>query len=253
MDIQRLVGGFLGNAGGTGSVASAAKNLTGNLSQSGIPGGLLGGAAAGGLIATMISSKKARKVGGKVLTYGGLAVLGGLAYKAWQDHKTNAPQAGGPATAEPVAAAPADSGFEPSTLTDRSGNDFRLTLISAMVSAAMADGHVDQQEHRIIREQIDAAGLAADEKAFLFDQLSKPSDPIAVAGLTSGEEQAAEVYLASLVVLDDAVPEDRRYRERLGEPAGPIGGTCAAGHGRPGLKTEGRARIVLSGSMKAGW
>ena len=69
----------------------------------------------------------------------------------------------------------------------------------------------------MIREQVDAAGLDADEKTFLFEQLSQPSDPIAIASLTTGDEQAAEVYLASLLVLDDAVSEDQRYLERLGD------------------------------------
>lgn len=214
MDIQRLLNGFLGSADGSSSIGKAAQSLT----TGGVPGGLLGGAAAGGLIATLVSSKKARKFGGKALTYGGLAVLGGLAYKAWNDHKANAPQNSTQADdPQPVAPAPAGSRFDPAVLTDQSGRDFRLTLIKAMISAALADGHVDQQEHRMIREQVDAAGLDADEKTFLFEQLSQPSDPIAIASLTTGDEQAAEVYLASLLVLDDAVSEDQRYLERLGD------------------------------------
>ena len=213
MDIQRLLGGFLGNADGSGSLAKAAESVKG----SGIPGGLLGGAAAGGLIATLITSKKARKIGGEALKYGGVAVLGGLAYKAWRDHKANAPKTAGAVDPQALPEAPAGSRFDPSALTDQSGDDFRLTLIKAIISAALADGHVDQEEHRIIRGQIDAAELASDEKAFLFDQLSKPSDPIAIANLTSGEEQAAEVYLASMLVLDESVAEDRRYQERLGD------------------------------------
>ena len=83
MDIQRLLNGFLGSVDGSSSIGEAAQKLK----TGGVPGGLLGGAAAGGLIATLVSSKKARKFGGKALTYGGLAVLGGLAYKAWNDHR----------------------------------------------------------------------------------------------------------------------------------------------------------------------
>ncbi len=213
VDIQRLLTGYLGNVDASGTVAKAAQGLSG----SGLPGGLLGGAAAGGLIATMISSKKARKFGGKALTYGGLAVLGGLAYKAWSDHKANAPKSTAPVDPQTVPPAPTGGAFDPVAIRDQRGDDFRLALIKAMISASLADGHVDQREHQVIRQQIDAAGLAPDEKAFLFDQLSKPSDPIAIADLTSGEEQAAEVYLASLVVLDSSIPEDQRYLERLGD------------------------------------
>jgi uncharacterized membrane protein YebE (DUF533 family) len=213
VDIQKLVGGFLGNLDSGGAIGKAA----GSLKSNGLPGGLVGGAAAGGLVAALVSSKKVRKVGGKVLTYGGLAVLGGLAYKAWSDHKAGKAMTPAPADPQQVPAAPEGSRFDPAAITDQSGNDFRLTLLRAMISAALADGHVDQKEHQVIREQINAAGLDADEKSFLFDELSKPADPIAIASLTAGEEQAAEVYLASLVVLDDTVPEDNRYRERLGD------------------------------------
>ena len=185
MDIQRLLNGFLGSVDGSGSIGEAAQKLK----TGGVPGGLLGGAAAGGLIATLVSSKKARKFGGKALTYGGLAVLGGLAYKAWNDHKANAPQGSSQVGPEAVAPAPAGSRFDPAALTDQSGRDFRLTLIKEMISGALADGHVDQQEHQMIREQVDQAGLDADEKTFLFDQLSKPSDPIAIANLTSARSK----------------------------------------------------------------
>lgn len=218
MDIQNLLSGFLGNvnasgANTSGSLGKAAQSLT----SGGMPGGLLGGAAAGGLVATLISSKKARKFGGKALTYGGLAVLGGLAYKAWSDHKAGAPKSAPDLQADPVPQAPAGGAFDPTAITDQSGQNFQLTLIQAIISAALADGHVDQNEHQVIRTQIEAAGLASDEKAFLFDKLSQPSDPIGIAGLTKTEEQAAEVYLASLLVLDRAVPQDQRYMERLGD------------------------------------
>lgn len=212
MDVQRLLTEFLGSqSGGDGSGSSKRQG------GSGLPGGLLGGAAAGGLVAALLGSKKARKFGGKAVTYGGLAVLGGLAYKAWRDHKANAPH---PNPAGPLPApepAPAGSPFDPAALRDRRGEDFRLTLMKAMISAAMADGHIDQRENQIIRDQVAGAGLAEDEKGFLFEQLSRPSDPLAIADLTSGEEQATEVYLASALIVDPDGAEDRRYLDRLGD------------------------------------
>ena len=56
--------------------------------------------AAGGIVALLMSNKSARKYAGKVATYCGAAVLGGLAYKAFKDRKQQ------PATAE----APASPG-----------------------------------------------------------------------------------------------------------------------------------------------
>ncbi len=209
MDVQRLMDGFLGGLGG--GAAGAGGPSSGGGVASGLPGGLLGGAAAGGLVAAVLSSKKARKFGGKALTYGGLAVLGGLAYKTWRDYKSGAPAAaGGMAAGSAVAPAPADSGFDPATMSARDGSDFRLSLVRAMISAAMADGHIDAREHALIRQQVEASSLAGDEKAFLFEQLNAPADPIAIANLAAGEEQAVELYLASSTMLDPGIPEDKR-------------------------------------------
>lgn len=216
MDVQRLLDGFLGNGSDSKSKSGSgglAGGLAGGLTDK-MPGGLMGGAAAGGLVAALMGSKKARKFGGKALTYGGLAVLGGLAYKAWNDHRANKPEE--PASTPP-AAPPADSGFDPAQLRDSSGDDFRLTLVRAMVSAALADGHINGDEQAMIDQQIQSSDLAEDERRFISDQLERPADPIAIASLCADEPQATEVYLASLVVLDPDVPGDARYKQRLGD------------------------------------
>ena len=208
MDVQRLLDGFLGNGSGSKS-KSGLGGLAGNM-----PGGLMGGAAAGGLVAALMGSKKARKFGGKALTYGGLAVLGGLAYKAWSDHRNNRPET--PATTAP-SAPPAESAFDPAQLRDSRGEDFRLTLVRAMVSASLADGHIDDSEQALIDQQIQSTDLAEDERRFISQQLDRPADPIAVASLCADEPQATEVYLASLLVLDPENPGDARYKQRLGD------------------------------------
>lgn len=52
-----------------------------------------GGALAAGAIGLLLGNKKARKFGGKAITYGGLAALGVIAYKAynnWQQQQNGA-------------------------------------------------------------------------------------------------------------------------------------------------------------------
>lgn len=218
MDINRLIGSVVGHA--SNGVSQAA----GAVQKSGMPTGLVGGAAAGGLVALLMSNKKARKMGGKALKYGGLAAVGGLAYKAWSDHKasqqgvpTPAPQ---PATQDAgfdVPPPPSNSAFDVSNQRDRVGDDLRLTLIRAMISSAKSDGHIDAQENAVIQQQIQSMDLAADEKAFLFDQLSAPSDPIAIARLSGSDEQAAEIYIASALAVDPDTPEEKRYLDRLSD------------------------------------
>jgi len=225
MDVNRLLEGFFGGGdaarqdndparpgptnpltglGGT-DLARGLGNLTGGL----------GGVAAGGVIGLLLGNRKARKVAGKAITYGGLAAVATLAYRAWQNSRNGAP--GAPASATPPALPPADSGFDPSRIKDSDGADFRLTLLKAMIHAANADGHIDAGERAALQGQIDGANLAADEKAFLFDQMSRPSDPIALARLAADEKQAAEIYLASALAIDPDTAEEQRYLERLGD------------------------------------
>ena len=220
MDINRLIGSVVGQA------SSGVSQAAGAVKKGGMPTGLLGGVAAGGLVALLMSNKKARKMGGKALKYGGLAAVGGLAYKAWSDHKASQqavatpppqPQSTSNDAAFNVAPPPANSAFDISQQRDRQGDDLRLTLIRAMISSAKSDGHIDSAENAVIQQQIQSMDLAADEKVFLFDQLGAPSDPIAIARLSNSDEQAAEIYVASALAVDPDTPEEKRYLDRLAD------------------------------------
>jgi len=228
MDVSRLVNGFLGSGGLSGAAQAAgpaAGNIADRASQamSGMPGGLAGGAAAGGLVALMLGTKTGRKMGGKALKYGGIAAVGGLAYMAYRNYKTNqtggAPQQAAHPTQQhaPIPTAIPDASFDPAGQQDSIGEDMRLGLLRAMISAANADGHIDQAEHAAIRQQIEASDLAGDEKGFLFDAMGQPSDPIGIANLATNETQGAELYVASVLTIDVDTPEERRYMDRLGD------------------------------------
>jgi len=215
MDVNRLISGVMGQVGGVANQATTA------VKQGGMPTGLVGGAAAGGLVALLMSNKKARKMGGKALTYGGLAAVGGLAYKAWSDHKSaqqGSTVAPGPVNSSTqMAPPPAGSGFDVSSQRDREGSDLRLTLVRAMISSAKSDGHIDADEHTRIQAHIQSLDLSGDEKAFLFDQLAASSDPIAIARLANDDVQAAEIYVASALAVDADTPEEKRYLDRLSD------------------------------------
>lgn len=215
MDINKLLEGFLGS--GAAGIPSSGRKVGQNIGDAlkSFPGGLAGGAAAGGLVALLLGSKEARKLGGKALTYGGMALVGSLAYKAWRNYKAN--QSGAPTGLQALSPPPADSGFDPACARDAEGNDMRLALVQAMISAAKADGHIDTGEDARIREQIDASTFGAEEKGFLFDLLGRASDPIAIARLARDEPQAAELYLVSALAIDIDTPEEHRYMERLGD------------------------------------
>ena len=190
--IGDLIGGALGNLGGAGAG--------------------LGGVAAGGLIGLMLGHKKIRKMAGGVLGYGGAAALGALAYRAFQNW-----QAGRQAGQAPVATVE-DAPREGSLFAPVSGADgkpFALALIRAMIAAANADGHVGPEEQKQIFEAANRAGLDSEDKAFVFDALQNPSSPVQLAALASGQEQAAEIYLAARIAIDADHPAEKAFLENL--------------------------------------
>jgi uncharacterized membrane protein YebE (DUF533 family) len=163
-----------------------------------IPGGTLGKL---GLIALLLGTATGRGSRSPLLRAGGLAMLGTIAYKAYQNWQAS--QSGGQ-TAAPTPAAPQEA-----------SSTAKLNLIRAMISAAKADGHLDSEETRRIQEAIAAHDLDSEAKAFLLDALSAPSDAGSIAQLAQNQQQACEIYVASRLAIGDDTPEERRYMEQL--------------------------------------
>ena len=89
MSIQNPLNEFSG-PGNTAQFSNfTAPGFSGRLSKytNNLPGGLVGGSAAGSIMAILVSNKSVRKFAATAASYGGAAILGGLAYKAlknWQ-------------------------------------------------------------------------------------------------------------------------------------------------------------------------
>ena len=216
MDVNSILKSVLGSGGGGIKEALTSDKRT-------FGEGLAGGAAVGGLAGLLLSSKKSRKVASKALTYGGIIAAGGLAYKVWKDRQPNtagttpssAPQVSNPATPEALPTPPTGSIFDMTSDPADPQTDMRLVLLRAMISAAKSDGHIDGDERARIEEQIREMQVGQEEQRYLVEQLKAPSDPIAIAKLSSCEEQALEIYAASLLAVDIDTPEERRYLDRL--------------------------------------
>lgn len=174
-----------------------------------------GGLALGGLAGLMLGTKTGRKIGGKAATYGGLALVAGLAYKAYQGYQANQQGSPRPAQGQPDALeAPRDTPFDPARAPGGE-NAFAVTLLTAMISAAKADGHIDADEQAMIFEKIGEAELDSESKAFLMDELRAPLDlDKVVAGATS-PETAAEIYAASRLAIDPDHAAEKAYLQML--------------------------------------
>lgn len=160
----------------------------------------------GGVIGLLVGSKRGRKLGGKALKYGAIAGVGLLAWKAWQ-----ASQRGNGA---PVGPAEVDR-FE--VLEGPTQERRSLGLLQAMIMAARADGHIDEQERSLITEQIDALGADAELHRWIEQQLQAPLDASALARQANSPQAAREMYLISMAVVDEQNPMERAWLDQLGK------------------------------------
>ncbi|MCJ1888340.1 tellurite resistance TerB family protein [Pseudomonas sp. LA21] len=175
----------------------------GGLDLGSLLSGAGGGALAAGALGLLLGSKKARKMGGKVVTYGGLAALGVLAYKAygdWQQKQASAPRT------------------EPQTvdrLPPAQAEQHSHAILRAIVAAAKADGHIDDRERQLIDGEIAKLTGDVELQGWLDRELAKPLDPAEVARAATSEEMAAEMYLASLLMIDETNFMERAYLDEL--------------------------------------
>lgn len=189
-------------------------------------GGLAGGAVAGGLAGFLLGSKKGRKMAKKAAKYGGMALVAGLAYKAYNNYQSGQRAGADQATPAPsgdaleviapqeVPAVPSGSAFALSD-QNQSAQSFSTALISAMIAAAKADGQIDGAEQQAIFAKIEALGLDTEAKAFVLDQLNKPLDIDSLVTAANGQEQAIELYLASLMAIDVDTAAEQAYLNML--------------------------------------
>jgi len=215
MSIQEILNQFVGS-GNTAEVAGGGggrglRDTLGKLSN-GIPGGLAGGAA-GGIMALLMSKKSARKFAGKAATVGGAAVLGGLAYKAYQQWQRTSSEG---AFSQPSSGHAALQRPEPIEPPQHQQPASDLTIIKAMIAAAKADGHIDEREQQRIFQAVDEMALSDELKAKVFDYLRQPVTVEELALEATTLEQKSEVYLAARMVSSIDHPAERAYLHALG-------------------------------------
>jgi uncharacterized membrane protein YebE (DUF533 family) len=185
-------------SGGLGDLLSGSGGLGGILS------GFGGGVATGGVLGLLLGNKKARKAGGKVAMYGGLAALGVIAYKAYSNWQAQNVKT---------------SYSEPQTidrLPAQQVEEHSLAILKALVAASKADGHVDARERQLLDQELSKLANDLELRRWFEAELNKPLDPTDVAKAAKTPEMAAEMYIASVLMVDEENFMERSY---LGELA----------------------------------
>lgn len=172
--------------------------------QSGDLGKYAGGAAAGGALALLLGSGRGRSLGAKALKVGSIAAIGALAWKAYQDHQ---------AKQAPGAASPPVKGFE--ALSAPQLELHSQAMLRAMIAAAKSDGHMDERERGLVEAELGRLDADPATRRWVEDELRRPVEPTEVARGVTGPEMAAEVYLASVLVVDQTTTMERAYLDEL--------------------------------------
>jgi uncharacterized membrane protein YebE (DUF533 family) len=171
---------------------------------SGLTQGLGKGALTSGALGMLMGSNRLSKFGGTGLKYGGLAALGMLAYKGysnWQKQNASTAPAGAPRTIDRVSGSEAE--------------DHSRAVLKALVAAAKADGHIDAREQQLIDEELGKLADDASVRDWLKRELNKPLDPEEVASAAGSLEMASEMYLVSLMMVDEQSYMERAYLREL--------------------------------------
>lgn len=164
-----------------------------------------------GALAILLGSK----TDSSLAKLGGLAALGTVAYKAfqrWQEQQGTAADSslGNPS----VGSLPPSNGPAVDPQVPAEVEQVSQALLVAMITAAKADGHIQEEE----KAQLDA-NLARltdpQDRAWFQEEINRPVDPAYVASLATDPHIAAQMYALSLAMCNEQNFMEKAYLDEL--------------------------------------
>ncbi len=122
------------------------------------------------------------------------------AYQAWQRSQASAPQEA-PRTVDLLAGPEAE--------------EHSHAILRALIAAAKADGRIDVAEKQMISTEIGRHTDDPQLQQWLDDEVAKPLDANDVAQSATDPAMASEMYLASVMLVDDQQDAERNYLDEL--------------------------------------
>lgn len=171
-------------------------------------------AVLGGLGALVFGSSTGRAVVGSAARLGGMALIGGLAYKAYQNYQSGKPMLdiGSPE----VLPAPAGTGFEPEAASEATA----LVFIRAMIAAAAADGAIDADERAAILGGLREAGFDPEANEWLAKEMANPASVETLVEGAESPELAAQIYTAARIAINPDTPKEKDFLAGLAASLG---------------------------------
>ena len=167
------------------------------------------GAALGGLGALVLGTQTGRSLAGSAVKLGAVALIGGLAYKAYQNYQDGKPLITD-RFVEPEAA-PDGSGFE----AEQVSNEQAARYLRAMIAAATADGHMDPGEQQRIVGNLSGTGLDREAEEFLARELNAPASVDEIAAGVTSQEDALRTYTAARVAIEPDTAQEQSFLRDL--------------------------------------
>ena len=192
------------------------------------------GAAVGGVLGLLLGSRGGRRLGGKAVKMGSVVALGALAWKAYGDWQRQNAAAASTAAAPGAAPGAPIGGF--AALPPPQVEQHSRAMLKALIAAAKSDGHLDEVERGQVEAELQRLSADAETRRWVDAEVRRPVDPADVAASASGPEMAAEIYLASVLVVDETTVMERAYLDELARQLKLA----------PGLKAELEARAAAA-------
>ncbi|MCJ2090813.1 tellurite resistance TerB family protein [Methylobacterium sp. E-005] len=148
------------------------------------------------MVDALVRSRRGGLAAGAAL--GGLALIGGLAFRALRGTEPPAPAKGGP------------------DFTVVAEDEARL-MLRAMVAATSADGLVDAAERQRLQAAVSEAGLDADGQSWLERELESPADVDELAERVASPDAAARIYAAARLAIEPDTLQERQFLKMLAE------------------------------------
>lgn len=216
MDILHDLENMMNGAGGVARGPSAAPGMgAGAGAGSGLGGmasglgGKLGDMLNSGAMGRIATSVLGNKEGGFSWLKGALLASAGTMLWKQLGQRMEQANAANPKYSKQNRAAPMQS----STAGDQQAARF----VRALIYAAKADGHIDDQEKANINSQIATLNLGRDGQALVNSIMEEPIDPSRVAVGVSDPQEALQLYTLSAAVINPDQFMEKSYLDALAQ------------------------------------
>ncbi len=235
---EGMLGQILGNIAGGNQGSQSAGMLGGlmDMAKDMLAGGSQGASqnplASGGLGALAGALFGGGSRSGGALKGAAIGIIASLAMQAFKNMNRK-PQGSSMGFMEndlPLGARPPQNPHEEQELENTSA-----IILKAMINAAKADGHIDQQEMEKLLGKLKESGADPEMQQFVIQEMQKPLDLDELVQDIPNEAVAAQAYLAALFTIEVDTEAERQFLNELASRTGLDQGVVSQLHQMVGL------------------